>query len=66
MMQVSVSQGNDGQDRDQSWNDRDDFHFEEAIFDSQSTKWLHNRLELLEDVGRQNDAIALENEFVLE
>ena len=66
MMQVSVSQGNDGQDHDQSLNDRDDFHFEEAVFDSQSTKWLHNRLELLEDVGRQNDAIALENEFVLE
>ena len=65
-MQVSVSQGNDGQDHDQSLNDRDDFHFEEAVFDSQSTKWLHNRLELLEDVGRQNDAIALENEFVME
>lgn len=66
IMQAAFSQSEDGHGNDQSWSERDDLHFEEAAFDQRSTQWLHNRVKLLEDLGRQNDAIALENEFILD
>ena len=65
-MQVSSSRGDDGHDSDPSWKKRDMLQFDEAELDQQSTRWLHNRLELLQDVGRRHDAIALEGEFVLD
>ena len=65
-MQAAFSLREDGHGNDQSWSDQDELHFEEAVLDRRSTQWLHARVELLEDFGRQNDAIALENEFILD
>ena len=65
-MQAAFSQSEDGHGNDKSWSERDDLHFEEAVLDQPSTQWLHARVVLLENVGRQNDAIALENEFILD
>ena len=65
-MQAAFSRREDGHGNDQSWSDQDELHFEEAVLDRRSTQWLHARVELLEDFGRQNDSIALENEFVLD
>ena len=65
-MQAAFSRHEDGHGYDQSWSDQDKLHFEEAVLDRQSTQWHHARVELLEDFGRQNDAIALENEFILD
>ena len=65
IMQVAFLRDDDGHDRDPSSKDREILQFDEADLDRQSTQWLHRRVELLQDVGRHSDAIALEDEFVL-
>ena len=64
-MQVTFPRDDDEHDNDPSWNDQDVMRFDESPLDQHSTQWLHSRVELLQDVGRHYDAIALEDEFIL-
>ncbi|RPF81890.1 MAG: hypothetical protein CBB80_008365 [Synechococcus sp. TMED20] len=65
IMHVAFPRDDHGHDNDPSWTDRDVMQFNEAPLDQQGTQWLHSRVELLQDVGRHHDAIALEDEFIL-
>ena len=64
-MKVAFPRDDGEHNEDLSWSDQDVMQFDESPLDQQSTQWLHSRVELLQDVGRHHNAIALEDEFIL-